>query len=256
MSLSGKIAIVTGASRGIGAGIALELAKQGAKVVLTYVSTSSEKAIDQVMHQIRSLNNGSDATKVRIDLHQPEAPETILSATFRAFPSNENKVDILVNNAAHSHCKLLSDTEMEDYTSMFDVNVRSTIFMTKAVLPYLRAPGRIINISSVAGRRGSVGFSIYSATKAAMEGFTRALACELGPYGHTVNAVAPGAVEPGMLRGSVPDELVKYILDSTPLGNRVGTPEEIAAVVTFLADPKAGWLTGQTICPSGGLNMV
>ncbi|KAB8233573.1 SDR family NAD(P)-dependent oxidoreductase [Aspergillus alliaceus] len=256
MSLSGKIAIVTGASRGIGAGIALELAKQEAKVVLTYVSATSENAVDDLIHRIRGLNNGSDATKVRIDLHKPEAPETILSATFRAFPLSDNKVDILVNNAAHSHCKLLADTEMEDYTSMFDVNVRSTIFMTKAVLPYLRAPGRIINITSVAARRGSVGFSIYSATKAAVEGFTRALACELGPYGHTVNAVAPGAVEPGMLRGSVPEELVKYILDSTPLGNRVGTPEDIAPIVSFLADPKAGWLTGQTLCPSGGMNMV
>ncbi|GAB1194769.1 hypothetical protein APSETT444_004019 [Aspergillus pseudonomiae] len=256
MSLSDKIAIVTGASRGIGAGIALELAKQGAKVMLTYVSASSEDAVDGVIHRIRGLNNGSDAAKVRIDLHQVEAPETILSATFRAFPSSDGKVDILVNNAAHSHCKLLTDTEIEDYASMFDVNVRSTIFMTKAVLPYLRAPGRIINITSIVARRGSVGFSIYSATKAAVEGFTRALACELGPYGHTVNAVAPGPVEPGMFRGSVPDDLVKYVLDSTPLGNRVGTPEDIAAVVTFLADPKACWLTGQTICPSGGLNMV
>jgi 3-oxoacyl-[acyl-carrier protein] reductase len=225
-------------------------------VVLTYVSATSENAVDAVIHRIRNLNNGSDATKVRIDLHQIEAPETILSATFLAFPSSDNKVDILVNNAAQSQCKSLADTKMEDYTSMFDVNVRSTIFMTKAVLPYLRAPGRIINITSIAARRGSVGFSIYSATKAAVEGFTRALACELGPYGHTVNSVAPGAVEPGMFRGSVPEELVKYILESTPLKNRVGTPEDIAPIVTFLADAKAGWLTGQTLCPSGGLNMV
>lgn len=129
------------------------------------------------------------------------------------------------------------------------------ILLTKAVIPHLRAPGRIINLSSVAARRGSPGVSVYSASKAAVEGFTRSLACELGPVGCTVNAVEPGAMESDMLRREVPEEVIAYIQQNTPLGNRVGVPQDIARVVTFLAGEGAVWVTGQSICVSGGLHM-
>ncbi|GIJ91433.1 hypothetical protein Asppvi_010398 [Aspergillus pseudoviridinutans] len=254
MSLQGKIAIVTGASRGIGAGIALDLAKQGAKLTLTYTSASSEHGIDDLCRKINDLNNGSAATKVQADLRQPDAPAQILAATFEAFSDADNKIDILVNNAGVSQCKNLVETTPDDISSVFDVNVFGLIRMTKAVIPHLRAPGRIINISSVAARRGSPGFSVYCASKAAVEGFTRALACELGPVGCTVNAIEPGAVESDMLQ-ELSDELLAYIQQSTPLGGRVAVPEDIARVVTFLAGEGAGWVTGQSICVSGGLHM-
>ncbi|KAF4162692.1 hypothetical protein CNMCM6936_001720 [Aspergillus lentulus] len=174
MSLQGKIAIVTGASRGIGAGIALDLAKQGAKLTLTYTSASSESAIDAVCSQIQALNNGSAAIKVQADLRHPDAPGQILAATFKAFQTadKDTKIDILVNNAGVSLCKNLVETSQEDLSSVFDINVYGLIHMTRAVIPHLHNPGRIINLSSVAARRGSPGFSVYSASKAAVEGFT------------------------------------------------------------------------------------
>ncbi|KAF4257033.1 hypothetical protein CNMCM8714_003208 [Aspergillus fumigatus] len=235
MSLRGKIAIVTGASRGIGAGIALDLAKQGANLTLIYTSASSDQAINQLCDQIHSLNNGSTAIKVQADLRQSDAPAQILAATFDAFPNANNKIDILVNNAGVSLCKNLADTTDHDISSVFDINVYGLISMTRAVIPHLRAPGRIINLSSVAARRGSPGFSVYSASKAAVEGFTRSLACELGPVGCTVNAVQPGAVESDMLRREVPEQLIAYIQENTPLGHRIALPEDTARVVTFLA---------------------
>ncbi|EAW19532.1 SDR family NAD(P)-dependent oxidoreductase [Aspergillus fischeri NRRL 181] len=246
MSLQGKIAIVTGASRGIGAGIALDLAKQGAKV---------KQAINELCDQIHSLDNGSAAIKVQADLRQPDAPARMLTATFDAFPNANNKIDILVNNAGVSLCKNLLETTDHDISSVFDINVYGLMSMTRAVIPHLRAPGRIINLSSVAARRGSPGFSVYSASKAAVEGFTRSLACELGPVECTVNAVQPGAVESDMLRREVPEQVIAYIQENTPLGNRIAIPEDIARVVTFLAGEGARWVTGQSICVSGGLHM-
>jgi 3-oxoacyl-[acyl-carrier protein] reductase len=227
------------------------------QLTLTYTSPSSEQAIDALCSQIRSLNNGSAAIKVQADLRHPDAPAQVLAATFDAFPSEnkDNKIDILVNNAGVSLCKNLVETTDNDISSVFDINVYGLMSMSRAVIPHLRAPGRIINLSSVAARRGSPGFSVYSASKAAVEGFTKSLACELGPVGCTVNAVQPGAVESDMLRREVPEQVVAYIQENTPLGNRIAIPEDIARVVTFLAGEGAGWVTGQSICVSGGLHM-
>ncbi|KAJ5832709.1 hypothetical protein N7474_001020 [Penicillium riverlandense] len=254
MRLEGKIAIVTGASRGIGAGIAYELAKQGAKVALTYTSASSESLVDELCSKISSLNNGSVAAKVKADLREAEAPGQIIAATLHAFPTTHRKIDILVNNAGVPMCKDLTDTSRQDISAVFDVNVYGTILMTKAMIPHLRAPGRIINIGSTAARLTTSGFSVYSASKAAIEGFTRSLAYELGSWGHTVNVIEPGAVETDMFR-EIPKDIVTYIKQSTPLGNRVGMPEDIAGVVAFLAEERSGWVTGQCISVSGGLTM-
>lgn len=210
--------------------------------------------MDELCSKISGLNNGSVAAKVKADLREAEAPEQILAATLNAFPTTHRKIDILVNNAGVSMRKDLTDTSQQDISAVFDVNVYGTILMTKAVIPYLRAPGRIINIGSTAARLSASGFSVYSASKAALEGFTRSLAYELGLWGHTVNVIEPGAVETDMFQG-IPKDIVTYIKQSTPLGNRVGRPEEIGGVVAFLAEEKSGWVTGQCISVSGGLTM-
>ncbi|PCG88987.1 Glucose/ribitol dehydrogenase [Penicillium occitanis (nom. inval.)] len=242
MRLRGKIAIVTGASRGIGAGIAYELAKEGAKVTLAYTSASSERLVDELCSKIAKLNNGSLAAKVKADLRETGSPERILTATLDAFPTTDRKIDILVNNAGVPLCKDLSDTSREDIAAVFDINLNGTILMTKAVIPYLRAPGRIINIGSTAARLSASGFSVYSASKAAVEGFTRGLAHELGSWGHTVNVIEPGAVETDMFQ-AVPEDIATAIKQRTALGNRLGMPEDIAGVVAFLAEERSGWVT-------------
>ncbi|CEL03921.1 hypothetical protein ASPCAL05058 [Aspergillus calidoustus] len=257
MSLTGKIAIVTGASRGIGAGIAFELAKHGAKVALTYTTPGSKPGVEAVISRITALQNGSSASAIQADLRDPDAPRRIIAATLDAFPTKDNKLDIVINNAGVALCKPLTECSDEDISSIFDVNVTGTMRFTREVIPYLRSPGRIINISSIAARRGAAGFSIYSASKAALEGFTRSLAYELGVegQGHTVNCVQPGPVESSMLRNDLPPDVVEYMRQGTAVGNRIGMPEDIARVVVFLAGEESGWVSGECISVSGGFHM-
>ena len=252
MSLAGKIAIVTGASRGIGYGIALELAKRGAKVVLTYTSESSGKAVDQLISQIRALNNGADAVGYRADLSKIESIKTIVEGTTSAFGPH---IDILVNNAGMEKVVPFSELIVEEYTQVFDLNVRAVMFLTQAVLPHLRKPGRIINISSVGARAGFAQLTTYCASKAAMEGFTRSLAKEIGPDGHTVNAIEPGPVETEMIK-KIPKDIVDMQKRDTPMENRLATVEEIALVVAWIAEDQSRWITGQTISASGGWSMM
>lgn len=148
----------------------------------------------------------------------------------------------------------MSDVTLEDYNSVMDLNVRSAYFMSQALLPNLRRPGRIINISSVAGRCGFATFTIHCASKAALEGMTRALAAELGPQGHTVNAVQPGPTESEMF-DRLPPELVEKQKAATPVENRPGKPEDIARVVAWLAEEQSQRISGQSISASGGLVM-
>ncbi|KAK0609872.1 Dehydrogenase OXI1 [Lasiodiplodia hormozganensis] len=260
LTLAGKVAIVTGASRGIGAATALELAERGAKVVITYVSPSSEQATAALVSKINGLGNGAAAIAVRADLSNTESPAKIVSATQTAFG---DAIDILVNNGAMTMVRALGSIAVADYATVFDLNVRSVILMTQAVLPHLRAPGRIVNISSVGSRQGVAGCSVYLASKGAVEALTRCWAAELGPKSHTVNAVAPGATDTEMLaRGTeTMDGLYKVDFSAatkamTPMENRLGRTEEIAAVVAMLTEPKSQWVTGQTISVSGGLLMI
>ncbi|MCJ1468008.1 hypothetical protein MMC07_006634 [Pseudocyphellaria aurata] len=251
LSLQGKVAIVTGASRGIGARLALELATRGAKVVITYTSSSSDERAEELVSKIKALKNGSTAIKVRSDLRQIESPEQIVEATRSAFGDH---IDILVNNAGTGHIKTITETTVEDYASLFDLNVRGLFLMTKAVVPHLRAPGRIINIGSIGGSIGTAGFSTYSATKGAVGGLTRSWAAELGPAGHSVNSVNPGVVitelvdilPPGFLEGQ--NAL-------TPMENRSGSVDDIAQIVGFLAEDGSRWITGQSISATGGQYM-
>ncbi|KAL1717847.1 hypothetical protein EV715DRAFT_291779 [Schizophyllum commune] len=253
LTLSGKVAIVTGASRGLGEGIAYELAKRGAKVMVTFTSASSQARANALVERITSLNNGSAAASVRADLRLPESPAIILEATLVAFSTPT--IDILVNNAGVEQHRQLTDVTLDDFAAVFDVNVRGALLMTRAVLPHLRAPGRIINVSSLGARRGWAGYAVYCASKAALEGFTRALAVEIGAAGHSVNAVAPGPTESDML-DTLSAEVIEAQKQGTPMQNRIGTVDDIAQIVAWLAEESSRWVTGQTISANGGAEMI
>ncbi|TRM70109.1 hypothetical protein BD626DRAFT_563795 [Schizophyllum amplum] len=252
-TLNGKAAIVTGSSRGIGEEIAYELGKNGAKVMITYTSPSSATLARSLATRISELENGAEAATVRADLRLPESPAAIIHATLDAF--SVQTIDILVNNAGVELVRPLVGTTAADFTNVFDVNVRAVIFMTEAVIPYLRAPARIINVSSVAARRGYAGYTMYCASKGALEAFTRACAAELGGAGHSVNAVAPGPVLSDMF-DSIPVEFVEAQKQRTAMQNRVGTTGDVAPIVAWLAQENSRWVTGQTLSATGGCEML
>jgi 3-oxoacyl-[acyl-carrier protein] reductase len=217
-----------------------------------YTSPKSGKLTEEVASKIKSLDNGSTSTTVQADLSKLDAPEKIVKATREAFG---DKIDILINNAGVLYNKSIADMTGEDYASIFDVNVRAPFLLTGAVVPHLRAPGRIINISSIGARTGIANLSLYCSSKAAIEGMTRALAMELGEAGHTVNAVAPGPTESDMLE-DVPKDLVQAMLKLTAVKRRVGTADDIARIVAFLCGEDSKWVSGQTISASGGFMMI
>ncbi|KAK1623464.1 short chain dehydrogenase [Colletotrichum phormii] len=256
-SLDGKVAIVTGGSRGIGAAIALELAKRGANVVITYVAEKSESLAQDIVNSIKASGNGADAIAVQADISSPDSPTRIVEAAVKVFGEH---IDILVNNAGITSKLPVSAVTPADFQESIDVNLKGPFFMSQAVIPHLRRPGRIINITSVAARGGYASASLYLASKAGLEGLTRALAAELGPAGHTVNAVEPGVTETDMARESGASEShgehVKMIVAMTPFENRMGRPEDVASVVAMLAEEQANWVTGQTISASGGFSML
>lgn len=227
-----------GASRGIGEGLALELAKRGAKVALTYTSPSSTPKVEDIIGRIKQIGNGADAIAVQADLRQIESPEVIVQKTISAFGQH---IDILVNNAACELNKAMKDTTVEEFSSVYDLNVRGTFLMTKAVVPHLRKPGRIINISSVGSRSGFANLGAYCSSKAAVEGYTRCWAAELGSDGHTVNAVNPGPVESEML-DNIPKDIKEMQKKTTPVQNRFGTVDDVAQVVAFLAEEGSRWV--------------
>ncbi|KAF1988228.1 NAD(P)-binding protein [Aulographum hederae CBS 113979] len=250
-SLSGKVAIVTGGSRGIGAGIALDLAKRGAKIMITYTSASSAPAVENLIYQITSL--GSSASSIALDLRDPSAPSQIAAATMHQF----GRIDILINNAGTELTKPISSVTLSDYASVMDLNVRAAYLMIQSVLPHLPSSGggRVINISSVGARCGFANFSVYCASKGALEGLTRSLAAELGPAGHTVNAVEPGPVESDMM-DNLPRELIELQKKMTPVGNRFGRVGDVAEVVGWIAEEGSRWVSGQCISASGGYLMT
>lgn len=217
-----------------------------------YTSPRSEELTTKLASEIKALGSGSNATIVQADLSQTDSPKKIVDATLKAFGG---KIDILVNNAGVLFGKPIAETTAEDYATIFDVNVRAPLLMTAAVVPHLRAPGRIINLSSVGARFGPPGLALYAASKAAIEGMTRSLAHELGGAGHTVNAVAPGPTESEML-DDVPKDIVETQLKTTAVEHRVGTVDDIARIVAFLASEDARWVSGQTISASGGYLLI
>ncbi len=244
--LAQKVALVTGASRGIGRAIALDLAANGATVVINY--HSSADAAQAVVAEIEA--QGGTATAVQADVSNFEAAQALVKATLDQY----GQIDILVNNAGTTRDTLLMMMKEEQWDLVLDTNLKSVFNCCKAVTrPMVRRKkgGRIINISSVSGIVGLPGQTNYSASKAGMIGFTKALAKELGSRQITVNAVAPGFV-PTDLTADLPDELVDWAISNTPLG-RLGEPTEVAHMVTFLASDKASFITGEVIRVDGGI---
>lgn len=253
LPLKSKTAIVTGASRGIGAGIAYQLAKRGADVVLTYTSPSSQSLISSLSEKIDLLPHKPSSFGVAADLTKVEAPLQIIKA-MESWKPGKLEIDILVNNAGTEKVRKLGEITAEDFAAVYDLNVRGALLMTQAVLPFLQPNGRIINVSSVGGRAGFPNLGLYCSSKAALEGLTRCWAAELGGNGTTVNAVCPGPVESEMLK-NIPKEIVEKQKDGTPVEKRLGMVEEVADVVGWLASPESSWVTGQCLSASGGWAM-
>jgi len=246
-SLEGQVAVVTGASRGIGRAIALDLAVAGAKVVVNYARSGS--AAEEVVAAI--VEGGGSAIAIQADVSQADQVDALISGTLEKF----GRVDILVNNAGITRDTLLLRMKPEDWQAVIDLNLTGVFLCTRAVAKLMlkQRSGRIINIASVAGQMGNPGQANYSAAKAGVIGFTKTVAKELASRGVTANAVAPGFIETDMTGDlNNTEEILKFI----PLG-RFGQPEDIAGMVRFLAaDPAAAYITGQVFNVDGGMVMA
>ncbi|HEY0802615.1 MAG TPA: SDR family oxidoreductase [Steroidobacteraceae bacterium] len=242
--LSGKTALVTGASRGIGRASALALAKAGAQVLVHF--SNSEKEADAVVAEIRKADGKAD--KVGADLRQADGPH-ILAKRVRAIVGD--RLDILVANAGVSKSASIEDTKIEDFDNLFAVNVRAPFFLVQQLLPALCKGSNVIFTSSL-GARASVGtLSAYAATKGAVDTLVKHFAAELGPRGIRVNAVAPGVVETDMSNFTKTEAGRAVVLGMQAL-KRVALPDDIAPVVAFLASDDARWITGDTVHVDGG----
>ena len=245
--LSGKVAIVTGASKGIGAEIAKHLAAEGASVVVNY--SSSKDGAERVVKEIKS--NDGKAIAVHANVAKKPDIERLFAETLKAF----GRLDILVNNAGIYEFSPLEDVTELHFHKQFDLNVLGLILASQqAVKHFGSAGGSIINISSVASTWTPPNTSVYSGTKAAVDAVTRSLAQELGPRNIRVNAINPGMVETEGVHaaGIMESDSRKQVEAQTPLG-RIGQPKDIAPAITFLASDDAAWITGETFHISGGL---
>lgn len=245
-ALADQVAVVTGASRGIGKAAALALAGQGGKIVVNYARSSD--AADAVVAEIEGM--GGEAIALQADVSKAEQVDAMVKTTMDKF----GRIDVLVNNAGITRDTLLLRMKPEDWQAVIDLNLTGVFLCTRAVSKIMlkQRSGRIINISSVAGLMGNPGQANYSAAKAGVIGFTKTIAKELAPRGVTANAVAPGFIATDMtgdLKNT--EEILKYI----PLG-RYGQPEEVAGLIRFLAaDPAAAYITGQVMNVDGGMVM-
>jgi 3-oxoacyl-[acyl-carrier protein] reductase len=245
--LAGKVAVVTGASKGIGAAIARHLAAEGASVVVNYAS--SKEAADRVVNDI--TKSGGKAVAIRANIANEADIKRLFAEAKQAFGT----LDILVNNAGIYEFAPLENVTPEHFHKQFDLNVLGLVLASQEAAKHFGAGGgSIVNISSVVAQAPFAGASIYSATKAAVDAVTKSLAKELGPRNIRVNAINPGMVETEGLHGAgiAESDLRKSVEAQTPLG-RIGRPDDIAPAVVFLASSDASWITGETLTISGGL---
>jgi 3-oxoacyl-[acyl-carrier protein] reductase len=248
IDLSGKSAVVTGGSRGIGRAIVLRLAEQGADVAFSYRGNEAA-ALDTVGEVER---RGRRGIAHQANVTDPASAEGFVAAAIEAF----GKVDILVNNAGITRDDLIMRMSVDAWRDVLETNLFGAFYMTKAVMrPMLRArSGRIVNITSVSGQAGNAGQANYSSAKAGLIGLTKATAREVASRGITANAVAPGFVLTELTE-TLPENIQDGIRSATPLG-RFGTPEEISAAVAFLASDEASYITGHVLAVDGGLVMM
>lgn len=248
--LAGKVSIVTGAARGIGAAIALKLAEHGSHIVLTYVSDGSAEKATALVQQIEAMGVKVKAVKSNAAIFSD--CEALVNDTVKEFGA----IDICVNNAGISKDNLLLRMTEEQWDEVIDVNLKSIYNMTKQVIrPMMKAKqGSIINMSSIIGIRGNAGQSSYAASKAGIIGFTKSIAAELGSRNIRCNAIAPGFVETDMTHYLKDGDGAAQFLQKIPLG-RFGKAEEIADTTLFLASDMSSYITGQVISACGGLNI-
>ncbi|MDR5757698.1 3-oxoacyl-ACP reductase FabG [Caballeronia sp. LZ035] len=246
MSLEKQVAVVTGASRGIGRAIALELAKQGATVIGTATSESGAASIGEALAQAGGKGRGAV-----LNVNDDAAGDAFIDGIVKEFGG----LNVLVNNAGITKDQLAMRMKDDEFDAVIDTNLRAVFRLSRAVLrPMMKARGgRIINITSVVGSSGNPGQANYAAAKAGVAGMTRALAREIGSRGITVNCIAPGFIDTDMTK-VLPEEQRAALTASIPLG-RLGSPEDIAHAVAFLASPYAGYITGTTLHVNGGMYM-
>jgi len=246
--LAGKTAVITGASKGIGAGIAKAFAKEGANVVVNYARAKDDA--EKVSAEIQK--SGGKAIAVQADVSRQSDVDRLFEVAKKTFGS----VDILVNNAGVYEFAPIEQITEASYRRMFDLNVLGTVLSTQAAVKSMNGSGSIINVSSVASLTPVPSGSLYSGTKGAVDVITRSLALELGPRNIRVNSLAPGLVETEGTRaaGTSEGEFKDFALSRTPLG-RVGAPEDIAKVAVFLASDDSGWITGEVLPVGGGARL-
>ena len=247
MDLTGKVALVTGASRGIGQAVAVELAKAGADVIVNYIG--NEAVAQETVEKVEAL--GRKALKIKADVGNADEVQAMVDEAHAAF----GHIDVLVNNAGITRDGLLIRMKDSDWDDVLNINLKGVYLVSKAVAKLMvkQRSGRIINMTSVSGVTGNVGQANYAAAKAGVIGFTKTCAKESAARGITVNAVAPGFIETAMT-DVLPEKIKEGIAATVPLG-RMGQPEEIAGVVTFLASDFARYITGQVLNVDGGMVM-
>ncbi|MCJ1277465.1 hypothetical protein MMC21_005278 [Puttea exsequens] len=253
--LDGRVALITGASRGIGAGIARELAARGAKIVINY--NSSAAPAESLTHEIKA--SGGDALALRADISNPEEIANLFAATKAHFA----RLDIVVSNSGIEHFAPLESVQPADFDRVFGLNTRGQFFVAQQAYTHLADHGRLILMSSISAHNSIKEHAVYAGSKCAVEAFARCMAPEFGARGITVNSVAPGGVKtdmaadvgwkyvPGADAGWTFEDVERVVVKRTPLG-RMAVPRDVARVVAFLASEDGGWMSGQNLTISGG----